>query len=80
MSRAPSWTKGQFLHPCSAPGCDAEGSFGEGVSLRRERLGRWWCRAHLPARFWDQEPAAVRVPETVAAKKTVKKSDQGRLL
>jgi len=72
MSRAPTWHGPHFLHPCSAPGCTAEGSFGEGVSLRRKRLGRWWCRAHLPATFWDREPAAARLPE--------KKSDQGRLL
>lgn len=64
MSKAPTWRGPHFLHPCSAPGCESEGAFGEGVSLRRGRISR---------RGWgDTEPAAARVPE--------KKSDQGRLL
>jgi hypothetical protein len=49
-----------FLHTCDAEGCDAEASFGFGVSMRRAleclkagdiagakgRLGKWFCREH----------------------------------
>jgi hypothetical protein len=37
---------GLFLHFCAA--CGAWGSFGYGVNLRADQLGRWYCGAHRP--------------------------------
>lgn len=34
-----------FLHHCW---CGKWGAYGVGVSLRRDRLGKWYCREHLP--------------------------------
>lgn len=35
-----------FIHPCRHPGCDKEGSFGFGVSLKRKKPGVWFCAEH----------------------------------
>ncbi|CUW39691.1 protein of unknown function [Magnetospirillum sp. XM-1] len=52
---------GPFVHLCCHPGCRDWGSFGEGVSLRQGREGKWWCRAHLPESYGKhQHPAAAR--------------------
>ena len=37
---------GLFLHFCVE--CGAWGSFGYGVNLRADQLGRWYCAAHRP--------------------------------
>lgn len=51
-AREPRFRDGIFQHPCQAPGCTEEGAFGEGVRLGENRLGRWYCRAHVPPSFW----------------------------
>lgn len=40
-----------ITHTCAAPGCSAWGTYGEGVRLRKGRLGTWWCLAHVPPRL-----------------------------
>jgi hypothetical protein len=35
-----------FIHLCEH--CEKQGSFGYGVSLRKNRLGKWYCRDHKP--------------------------------
>jgi hypothetical protein len=37
---------GNFIHHCCK--CGEEASFGYGVSLRRGRLGTWYCAKHQP--------------------------------
>jgi hypothetical protein len=37
---------GNFIHRCCK--CGEEASFGYGVSLRRGRLGTWYCAKHQP--------------------------------
>jgi hypothetical protein len=37
---------GRFEHYCEV--CNAEASFGFGVSLRAGELGRWFCARHKP--------------------------------
>ena len=35
-----------FMHQCSAPGCKKWGSFGTGVSLLKNKPGKWHCEDH----------------------------------
>jgi hypothetical protein len=36
-----------LIHPCWKDGCEATAPFGIGVSLLKDKLGTWSCRAHL---------------------------------
>lgn len=84
---------GPFVHKCSHPGCDAWGSFGQGVSLMKGRNGTWFCREHLPDAFWDgmrrkegqAQPPAQPMPADAQAQRprigrpAVAKGGQGKL-
>jgi len=35
-----------FIHLCE--NCDKFGSFGYGVDLRRNKVGKWYCKEHRP--------------------------------
>lgn len=76
MDKSPSYSKGFFDHPCSAPGCDVQGAFGEGVNLLAGRLGVWFCGGHWRARRNrpPPEPAQQCLPDPP------KTPAQGRLL
>jgi hypothetical protein len=43
-----------LVHPCIEPGCTEEGSFGEGVSLRKDILGTWRCLQHWRRHLEEQ--------------------------
>jgi hypothetical protein len=49
---------GALLHYCEK--CGALAPFGYGVSLRRGRLGRWYCAAHRPQAGTASGPALQR--------------------
>lgn len=44
------------LHLCESPGCTAWGS--HGIFNGDMRSSQWWCRAHLPASFFNFRDAA----------------------
>jgi len=48
-----------IVHLCLVPGCGAWGAFGEGASLRRGVIGRWWCFAHWPGAVAVERPAVA---------------------
>lgn len=39
-----------LIHPCSVCG-RPQAPFGQGVDTGKQKLGTWFCRAHLPANF-----------------------------
>ena len=45
---------GPVVHVCAHPGCGAYAPYGENCFPRGDpKDQRWWCRKHVPDRFWD---------------------------
>ena len=42
-----------FLHPCSVCGSD-NAPFGKGVSLKKNKLGTWYCSDCLPEDYYER--------------------------
>jgi hypothetical protein len=50
---------GHFVHYCH---CGKWGDFGYGVSLRRNKLGVWFCRDHKPKPEDEPKPFDTPLP------------------
>jgi hypothetical protein len=71
---------GPIVHTCAAPGCSAWGLYGEGVRLRRGKLGTWWCPAHVPARLISSRRKNAAAAADGGESEVISSAPEGRLL
>ncbi|OCC05157.1 hypothetical protein BA190_09590 [Labrys sp. WJW] len=67
LAMVPGNTHPVFLHPCCAEGCEADGTYGEGVALLKGKAGVWWCFEHWPRRDQALANRAKQAPPVEAA-------------